>query len=63
MRMMPAYLEHLQKWPRSLIVRYAGRFDVAKEPTFCEGLYFIQRGEQFIHFVVMRSVFDPTKLA
>ena len=24
MRMMPAYLDHIQRWPRSLIVRYAG---------------------------------------
>jgi len=46
MRMMPAYLDHIQRWPRSLIVRYAG-------------LYLIQRGEQFLHFVVMKSVFDP----
>eukprot|EP00435_Cladocopium_sp_Y103_P070669 s656_g35.t1 len=46
MRMMPAYLDHIQRYPRSLIVRYAG-------------LYLIQRGEQFLHFVVMKSVFDP----
>lgn len=46
MRMMPAYLDHIQRYPRSLIVRYAG-------------LYLIQRGDQFLHFVVMKSVFDP----
>jgi hypothetical protein len=26
------------------------------------GLYLIQRGEQFLHFVVMKSVFDPQTL-
>lgn len=27
------------------------------------GLYLIQRGEQFLHFVVMKSVFDPQMLS
>ncbi|CAJ1343813.1 unnamed protein product [Effrenium voratum] len=49
MRMMPAYLAHIQQWPRSLIVRYAG-------------LYLIQWGEQSIHLMVMRSVFDPLRM-
>ena len=29
-RMMPAYFDHIQHWPRSLIVRYAGSFTAGR---------------------------------
>lgn len=45
-RMMPAYFDHIQHWPRSLIVRYAG-------------IYRVMFADQPIHFIVMKSVFDP----
>ncbi|CAE7393752.1 unnamed protein product, partial [Symbiodinium necroappetens] len=45
-RMMPAYFDHVQHWPRSFIVRYAG-------------IYRVMFADQPIHFIVMKSVFDP----
>mmetsp|Transcript_70953 Transcript_70953/g.164024 ORF Transcript_70953/g.164024 Transcript_70953/m.164024 type:complete len:885 (+) Transcript_70953:64-2718(+) len=45
-RLMPAYQEHIRRWPRSLIVRFAG-------------LFHAQVGQKVMHFLVMTSVFDP----
>eukprot|EP00929_Paragymnodinium_shiwhaense_P042159 TRINITY_DN21868_c0_g1_i1.p1 TRINITY_DN21868_c0_g1~~TRINITY_DN21868_c0_g1_i1.p1 ORF type:complete len:925 (+),score=195.40 TRINITY_DN21868_c0_g1_i1:81-2855(+) len=47
--MMPAYLNHIQSLPRSLIVRFAGLFG-------------IQMSTFSMFFMVMHSVFDPEHL-
>eukprot|EP00446_Apocalathium_sp_SHHI-4_P066352 CAMPEP_0177519140 /NCGR_PEP_ID=MMETSP0369-20130122/46924_1 /TAXON_ID=447022 ORGANISM="Scrippsiella hangoei-like, Strain SHHI-4" /NCGR_SAMPLE_ID=MMETSP0369 /ASSEMBLY_ACC=CAM_ASM_000364 /LENGTH=913 /DNA_ID=CAMNT_0018998343 /DNA_START=137 /DNA_END=2876 /DNA_ORIENTATION=+ len=47
-KMLTSYQHHIRKWPHSLIVRYAGLFNV-EAPSAGLSQYFI----------VMRSVFDP----
>jgi len=45
-RMMPAYFDHFQHWPRSFVVQYAG-------------IYRLMFADHVVHFVVMKSVFNP----
>jgi len=47
-RLMPAYQDHIQQVPRSLIVRFAGLF------------YLELSGAKSVFFIVMTSVFDPS---